>query len=449
MPQLAEYPGWLIRTVGATWRADHNMQLSATLITVMSSTAVSRRLFLGRVAGGSALAAFSSTLASAQSPERYWEQVRRQFPFPEDRVPMNAANLCPSPTIVGNRVTELTREIDIDCSFQNRARFKQTLEASRSRVAKQLGVSADEIALVRNTSEANNTINNGLDLGDGDEVVIWDQNHPTNHVAWEVRAKRRGFKVVKVKVPRKPRSFNDLIEPFRRAITPRTRVLALTHASNVSGIRLPVRELADIAHETEIHVHLDGAQSWGALNVKLKQLGCDSYSASAHKWFVGPKEVGLLYVRKDGIPEIWPNVVAPGWGDGPETELAGARKFESMGQRDDAALAAIGATAEFHDAIGTPEIESRVLELTAILKSGLRSAGATLVTPMQRELSAGVCIIDVPALNRAELLEQMYEKHGIAGSTSGGFRLCPHIYNTGEHVERAVAGLKSLKRLWA
>jgi len=420
----------------------------ANLIAEMPLSQVSRRTFFGRVAGGSALAAFSSSLATAQSPERFWQQVRRQFPFAEDRVPMNAANLCPSPTIVADRVAELTREIDVDCSFQNRARFKQSLEHSRARVAAQLGVNADEIALVRNTSESNNTINNGLDLGAGDEVVIWDQNHPTNHVAWEVRAKRRGFAVVKVSVPAKPKSFEDLIEPFRRAITPRTRVLALTHASNLSGIRLPVKELAEIAHATGIHVHVDGAQTWGALRNNLKQLGCDSYSASAHKWFAGPKEVGLLYVRDERIADIWPNVVAPGWGSGAETELAGARKFESMGQRDDAALTAIGATADFHDAIGTTEIEARLFELATLLKTGLREIGAKLVTPTQRELSAGVCITEVPAANRALLLDEMYEKHGIAGSTTGGFRLCPHIYNTRDHVDRAVAGLKSLKRLW-
>lgn len=134
----------------------------ANLIAEMPLSQVSRRSFFGRVAGGSALAAFSSSLAAAPSPERFWQQVRRQFPFAENSVPMNAANLCPSPTIVADRVAELTREIDVDCSFQNRARFKQTLEDSRSRVAAQLGVNADEIALVRNTSESNNTINNGL-----------------------------------------------------------------------------------------------------------------------------------------------------------------------------------------------------------------------------------------------------------------------------------------------
>lgn len=414
----------------------------------MSQQFPSRRFFLRSAAGGAA-ASFAATLAAADSPDRYWRAIRDQFPFHEDKVPMNAANLCPSPTAVGLRVAELTRDIDVDCSFQNRDKFAALLEQSRKKVARQLGVSAEAIALVRNTSESNNTINNGLALKAGDEIVIWDQNHPTNHVAWEVRAKRFGYKVTKVSVPSAPRSEADLIAPFEKALANRPRVLALTHASNVSGVRLPVHELTKLAHDRGAYVHIDGAQSWGALDVDLRKIGCDSYSASAHKWFLGPKEVGLLYVREERIPEVWPQVVAPGWGDGPETVLAGARKFESMGQRDDAALTAIGATADFHATIGAARVEQRMLALASRLKKGLNGIGARLTTPEPEDLSAGVCIIDVPAANRAELLDRMYADHGIAGSTSGGFRLCPHVYNTEEHVDRAVAGLKELRRLWA
>ena len=362
---------------------------------------------------------------------------------------MNAANLCPSPESVAAAVTDLTRSIDVDCSFQNRARFAEDRETARELVAHQVGADADEVALVRNTSEANNIINNGVDLGPGDEVVIWDQNHPTNNVAWAVRARRRGFALRAVSVPPGPSGLDDLIEPFRRALTPRTRVLALTHASNVSGILLPVRELCSIARRSGIHVHVDGAQTWGALQVDLHELGCDSFAASAHKWYCGPKEVGLLYVRRERIEGIWPSTVAPGWGSTAVTELAGARKFESMGQRDDAALSAVGKTAEFHASIGTGRVEARVRELASVLKQSLLAIGARLVTPAENDLSAGVCIVKVTPERRQALFEAMYDDFGIAGSTSGGFRMCPHVYNTREHVERAVRGLEAHRSLWA
>ncbi len=154
--------------------------------------------------------------SSAPRDEAWWEMVRAQFSFTEERVPMNAANLCPSPRSVAARVEELTRDIDRDCSFNNRAKFRGLTEQSRTGVAAQLGVSPDEIAIVRNTSESNNTINNGVDLRAGDEVVLWDQNHPTNNVAWDVRAARFGITVKRVSVPRHPASARTSSTPSSR-----------------------------------------------------------------------------------------------------------------------------------------------------------------------------------------------------------------------------------------
>jgi isopenicillin-N epimerase len=412
----------------------------------------SRRSFLlqtGRMALAPAVAASLGQLSSvlAATPpgsEEYWQMVRRQFAFGESRVPMNAANLCPSPQIVADQVAALTRDIDTDCSFQNRAKFADLLETSRRKVAEHLGVTADEIALVRNTSEANNTINNGLALKPGDEVVLWDQNHPTNNVAWDVRAARFGLRVRRVATPAEPTDVEQLVQVFTDAFSLRTRALALTHVSNTSGLRLPVREICAAAHRRGIFVHVDGAQSWGALDVNLRELDCDSYAASAHKWFVGPKEVGLLYVRKDRIAEVWPNVVAPGWGTRVETEAKGARKFESLGQRDDAALAAIASAVDFHLAIGPGRIETRLVELAKALKAGLRELRIDLVTPLDPAVSAGVCVIRVPSERSEEVYNKLYADHGIAGATTGGLRLCPHVYNTREHIERAVRGAKAL-----
>ena len=410
-----------------------------------------RRRFLRALAVGSVVhPLLAGRPAGAQShrgdgPDALWEEVRRQFAFRDERVPMNAANLCPSPRVVAERVSGLTRDIDVDCSFPNRAKFGPLLEASREAVAAQLGVTADEIALVRNTSEANNAINAGIPLDAGDEVVVWDQNHPTNNVAWEVRAARYGLAVTRVTTPAAPSGVDELVGVFERALTPRTRVLALTHVSNVSGLRLPVRELCDVAHRRGIHVHVDGAQSWGALDVDLRELGCDSFTGSAHKWFLGPKEVGLLYVRADRVEEIWPSIVAPSWGNAVEPRPKGARKFESLGQRDDAALAAVGTTVAFQNRLGMDRIEGRVASLATALKTALRAGGFELVTPMAPELSGGVVIARVEAERRGPLVTGLYERYGIAGAATGGLRLCPHVYNTAEHVSRAASGAAALR----
>ena len=421
-------------------------------------TDLSRRLVLRRLAQGTALitaglpslpslSSLSSRLGAAPNQEAYWEMVRRQFPFLEARVPMNAANLCPAPRVVAEAVAELTQDIDVDCSFNNRRKFNALLELSRKQVADQLGVDSDEVALVRNTSEANNVINNGLPLKPGDEVLLWDQNHPTNNVAWQVRAARFHSIVKRVGTPAEPTGIDQLVAPFEEALGPRTKVLALTHVSNVSGVRLPIRELCQLAHRRNIHVHVDGAQTWGAFNLDLRELQCDSFAASSHKWFCGPKEVGLLYVKRNRIAEIWPNLVSPGWGSDVDPDVKGARKFESFGQRDDARLAAIATTVDFHRRIGFDRVEARIFELAGALKAGLKAEGFRLVTPEDPDLSGGVCIIQVPPEQQGELFNRLYTQYGIAGSPAGGLRLCPHIYNTMAHIDRAIGALREMRSM--
>ena len=405
----------------------------------------SRRSFLRSAAALPALAPLARIAAA--DDESYFRMVRREFPFGEDKVPMNAANLCPSPRSVADTVTELTRDMDHDCSFQNRGKFGGLREAAREAVAEQLGVTPDEVALVRNTSEANNIVNGGFPLGPGDEVVLWDQNHPTNHVAWEVRAARYGFSVKKVATPTDAETGEALAAPFLEAITPDTKVLTITHVSNVSGIRLPVRRIADGLAGRDVHLHLDGAQSLGALVIDLPALRADTYSSSSHKWYCGPKECGVLAVRSEHIARIWPMEVAPGWGGDADPDPTGARKFESMGQRDDPCLAAMETTAAFHAEITTARVEQRVLQLARMLKEGIRDLDIPLVTPMADDLSGGVVIIEVNPDNQREVFSRMYDDHGIAGSTSGGFRLSPHIYNTEEHIQRALDGLNALRPL--
>jgi isopenicillin-N epimerase len=416
----------------------------------------SRREFLKSAGVGLASAgALAAGLARAQehvgarfdssiSGEDYWQMVRGQFSFTEDIIPMNAANLCPSFRAVAEEVNLLTADIDRDCSFDNRAKFSGLLDASRNSVAAQLNVSPREVALVRNTSEANNIINAGLSLGRGDEVLLWDQNHPTNNVAWDVRAARHGFTVTKVSTPDAPTGMDELVTAFTDHFSEHTRVLALTYVSNVSGIRLPVAELVQLAHARGIFVHMDGAQVWGAMDLDLRALGVDAFTASAHKWYMGPKEVGLLYVREEHIPDIWPSIVAPGWGDSADTRLEGARKLESFGQRDDAALAALGVTAGIHDAISPARIEQRTVELAQRLKQGMRDIGLELVTPMDPALSFGVCIARAPTGRAGEISRRLYAEAGIAGAATGGVRLCPAIYNTRAHVDRAIDGLRRL-----
>jgi isopenicillin-N epimerase len=360
---------------------------------------------------------------------------------------MNAANLCPAPRVVIDRLVEATRDVDGDVSFQNRAKYEAIQEEVREKLARFLGASADEIAILRNTSEANNVVVGGLDLGPGDEVIVFDENHPTNNVAWDVRGARFGFTVRRVGVERQPAGAGVVLDTFLRELTPRTRAIAFSDVSNVSGLRIPVRELCLAARERRIHTHVDGAQSFGILGLDLHDLGCDTYASSAHKWLMGPKEAGVLYVRAERIPEIWPGMVGVGWGSGADTSARGARKFETLGQRSDATIAAFGTALDFQNAIGRERIEARALDLARAMKEGLTAIpGAELLSPAREEVSAGVVIVRFEGRDSREIFEALYREHGIACAPTGGVRFTPHVYNTMADVERVVGAVREVVR---
>jgi selenocysteine lyase/cysteine desulfurase len=213
-------------------------------------------------------------------------------------------------------------------------------------------------------------------------------------------------------------------------------------------MRLPAKELCSMARQRGIYAHLDGAQTWGYLKLNLKEIGCDSYSASAHKWFMGPKQVGVLYVRQEKIADLWPSIVSVGWNQDALTTKIAFKKFETLGQRDDGGVSAVGTAVDFHRVIGFENIEARTTALATALKEGLAKINKVkLVTPMDPQLSGGVVISQMADFDRAKmsaLVKDLYEKYGIAGAATGGLRLSPHIYNTMADIDLAVRGVREL-----
>ena len=422
----------------------------------------SRRSFMKRLAGGiaagGALVAGYGTAAADSPPqdldtavsgtdpgdERYWHAVRSQFLLRENLALMNAANLCPSPFPVMEAVFKYTRDLDYDASFQNRGKYRQIREDTREKMARLLGAHSDEIALVRNTSEANNVISTGYHLGADDEVLLSDLNHPSNNQAWQVKARRYGFKINYVSVPVVPRGEDEIIEAFERAYTPATKVMSFTHVSNRTGLTMPAKMLCAAARTRGVFSLVDGAQSFGALNIDLADMGCDAYSGSAHKWFMGPKEVGVLYVRKDSQDAVWPSIVSAGWRD----DVDSARKYEALGQRDDAALTATGRGVDFHEKIGPGRVEARMRQVATAIKEGLSGLpGVTLSTSMDPALSGGVVIFKPGDLDPRKVFAKLYDTYHVAGAGMGpNVRLSPHIYNTLDEADRAVAAVAEILR---
>jgi len=442
--------------------------VTTTLDLPGDSAVLPRRRFLRHLAGGVTAAAVlppdlvkdttrawfrlkaeSAIPSSAEAGEEvFWKLVKDQFMLRRGLVMLNAANLCPSPYPVQQAVFEWTRDMDRDPSSINRRKFSQLRERSRQALAEYVGADPDEIALTRNTSEGNNIVISGLTFRPGDEVLIWDENHPTANIAWDVRAERYGFKVKRVRIPARFEGSADLIRPFTQAMTSRTRIVCFSHLSNLSGVALPAQEICRRARERGVLSHIDGAQTFGSQVIDLHDLGCDFYTGSAHKWFMGPREVGLLYVRKDRISDLWASIVGVGYTPAIE---GSAKKFETLGQRDDARIAAMATAVEFHLTIGPARIEKRILELAVLLKRSLqeRIPDARFYTPAGPEHSGGVVVFSVTGIDLQNALSTLYRDHHIGAAVFGGdlagIRLCPHIYNTREEMGRAAAAVAALR----
>jgi selenocysteine lyase/cysteine desulfurase len=314
-------------------------------------------------------------------------------------------------------------------------------------LAEFLRVTPEEIVITRNTSEANNLVSSGIDLKPGDEVIVFSDNHPSNLQAWQEKAKRFGFTIRMVQQVNPHPGHEYYVQAFTREMTSRTKVLALTHLTSTVGDMLPVEDLCRICAERGILSMVDGAQTFGVMDVDLSVLQPDFYSASAHKWPCGPKEVGVLYINKRSHSRIWGTIFSayPG-------AVGISKTFEGFGQRDEPAIIAFGEALKFQTRIGRKQIEARSRELTQALIAGLKEIdGIKVWTHADPARSLAVVSFLPGNLDPHKLGEALYNTDRIGsmirgGPDRGGLRFSPHIYNSMGEVERAVNAVRRCMR---
>lgn len=379
----------------------------------------------------------------ASPDEKFWSSVRDQFVMPKELTMLNAANLCPSSGPVLEMLYKTTRDMDQDPSQENRVKLGEGREDTRKALAEFLRVTPEEIVITRNTSESNNLVSNGVDLKPGDEVLLSSDNHPSNHTAWQQKAKRYGFTVVDVPTPNPHPGVDHYVEAFTKAITPRTKLISFTHQTSTVGDLFPAKELCALARQRGILTLVDGAQSFGLFDVDLSDMQPDFYSGSAHKWPCGPKENGVLYINKNAQSKIWASIYSayPG-------RVGVSRSFEGFGQRDEPAMIAFGEALKLQNGIGRAQIERRSRELTTALMEGLKKVdGVKIWTSPEASRRAAVVSFQPGSLDIRKLSAALYTKERIGCATRGGqdrpgIRFSPHFYNTHADVERAVAAIK-------
>jgi selenocysteine lyase/cysteine desulfurase len=292
----------------------------------------------------------------------------------------------------------------------------------------------------RNTTEAMSFVANGLELNAGDEVVTTTHEHIGGLCCWQLAAARRGVVLSQLELPVPARSADQLVDVFRRAITPRTRVISVSHVTFTNGTIMPVREIAALCRQQGIICVVDGAHPPGMIRVDLRAIDADFYASSPHKWLCAPQGTGLLYLREEWRTKLWPTLASGGWDD----MSLGAHRFNHMGTIDESRLAGLDAALRLHETIGADAIAERIQELDSLLLAGLRDVRRVrLRSPETPALGVGLISFTVDGIESLDLQRRLGEANVRTRVVSeydyGWMRLSPHVYNTVADVERVVA----------
>ena len=379
--------------------------------------------------------------ATPGDEDRYWRLVQRQFRLEPGLVYLNNASLGPSPALVADATEAFRRTLDAFPSRYMWGAWSEEKEAVRSKAAVLLGASPEEIALIHNTTEGMNLIASSLDLDSGDEVIVADHEHPSGTVPWQYWQEPKGVKLVRPTLPILPNDPGEIVEVYRRAITPRTRVISMCHVVNTNGMILPVRQVAEMARPRGILVAVDGAQAPGMIEVDLADLGCDFYAASSHKWLFSPKGVGVFYARQASQPLLKPLIVCRGWED------RSIRSFENYNTRNLPEVLGLGVAFDFQNLVGPERRQARIFELKRYFRDRIEDDPAFAVkTPASDELSAGITTIEVVGREVREVAAALAERHRIdcrpmTSHGLNGLRISLSIFNTEDQVDLLVGAL--------
>jgi selenocysteine lyase/cysteine desulfurase len=423
----------------------------------------SRRRFLQAFAAGSAGALAASAMRLEASPfarprgglgqappedsnseAAFWEGVRREFLVSDELAYMNSGTLGPMPKPVYYAVVDAYRALSADPGREN-TRHNLAQGGLREKLAAFVGADPTEVALTRNTTEGMSFVANGLDLAAGDEVLLSHHEHPGGLEPWKLKAKRQGIVVRELPFPIPTPDPAAILNRFEDAITPRTKVISVSHVTFPTGCMLPVRELAALARPRGILTAVDGAHATGMLALDMHDLGVDFYASSPYKWMGAPVGTGMLYLRRESQEQLWPTVVMAGWDD---PERGGAR-YDRLSQRAGPLLMALGAALDFQTGIGRERIEGRVRGLATTLRARLAEIPQAIVhTSTHPALGCGITGFALEGFDRRAVVDTLWRRHHVwvrhTDHDLNTVRVSTHLYNTEEQVERLIDGVRDV-----
>ena len=379
--------------------------------------------------------------------EAYWGQLRKQFLIPADEVYLNNGTVGSSPMPVlraifdgYNETEKMAQKDPEDYPIWGYASWNEF----RDPVAAFVGCNRDEFALLRNATEANSYIANGLDMKPGEEVLMTDQEHPGGEHPWNLKAKRYGIVVKKVTLPKPVPNAAAVLNLFNDGITPRTRVMFFSHIPTVTGVVLPAKELCALARSKRILSAVDGAHVPGMMRLNLHELGCDMYSSSPHKWLQAPKGSGFLFVRDEVIDQLWNTIATEGWND---TKIR-AERFPRIGSSNVPALWGLRAAVQLANEIGMERIEKRHRQMADYILKEMVKRGAESWTSPDPALRCAIAAVNVPPIQIVEIENWMWKnkKIRIRGGAPSKIRLSTPYYLLRKDVDRFLAAFDEFRR---
>ncbi len=383
-------------------------------------------------------------LGDSAEDEAYWELVKSQFVLEEGLRYFNNGSLGTCPEYVVKATEQFRRTLDGFPSKYMWGGWNDQKEIVREKVGAMLSVSPETIALIHNTTEGMNLIASSLDLAEGEEILLSDHEHTSARIPWKHWQERKGVKLKTVYLPLLPQSKEEIVALFREAITPQTRVISLVHVTNTNGMRLPVKEISEMAHEQGILVAVDGAQSMGMFEINLEELGCDFYTSSSHKWIFSPKGMGVFYATEDAQKLLSPLVVCRGYDD------RSIRRLENYNTRNLPELLGLGAALDFRQLIGGATIEKRLYALKAYFREQfLGDDRFALKSPVSDALSVSIQTVEVIGKDVRDVKEALAEKYQIdcrpmSSHELNGLRISLAIFTTKADVDYLVTALREI-----
>jgi len=379
--------------------------------------------------------------------DEFWAWVRTCFTTSSNIINLNNGGVSPQPKQVQDTHIKYYEWCNEAPTYYMWRSLDEGREPLRRKLAKFCGTDPEEISINRNATEALNTIIFGLDLNEGDEVVMGKYDYPNMRNAWKQREKRDKIQLKWVELNMPITNDDSIYQSYASAITAKTKIVYLTHLINWTGQIIPtevMKRIADLAHKMGAEVIVDGAHSFAHTEYLIPELGCDYYGTSLHKWMCAPFGSGLMYIKKDKIKKVWALLS----NDQPDGD--NIRKFETLGTRSFASEMAIGSAIDFHNAIGSERKENRLFFLKKYWTDKVKNLpGIEFYSPLEKKYSCAIANIGIEGMKGSEIEAALFKNRkvhtvAIEYENVNGIRVTPNVYTSLEDLDELVAGIKEL-----